>query len=258
MLKKKSFQSFEKISEESEDTVDFPQGKETENYGSLDVSTSAVDLSLSSREKVSLIELRDLLDHRISDARFDVVENKIDRVITSLKAGDSSGEEKQLLKIMLARIRDLEQQLDSQKITKPPSVVPVAIDPLYEKSVHPYSTYVVEKATQTPSQDHKCEGVYVLVSKKNNQKVRKVHRHLGYYLDEKVHPKGTYYYHVYGKQTQPLARRVVRRIGYPEYIYEETHHPTEPTWNRTVRKSVEFLPPIPAPYAKRRPKNCHN
>lgn len=250
-LKKKSLESFEKISDS--ESVDFPDNLKG-SYSSLDVSTNTMDLSLSS-QGVNLLELRDLLDRRISDARFDVVENKIDRVITSLK-GDSNEEERQLLKIMLARIRDLEDKLD-KKTTKQ-SPLNLTLDPVIEKPVHPYSTYVVEKATQTPSKDHKCEGVYVLVSKKNNQKVRQVHRHTAYCLDNKMNTKGTFNYHVHDKPTQPLVRKVVRRVGYPEYIYEETHENTEPTWNRTVRKSVAFLPPIPAPYAKRRPRNFHH
>lgn len=279
-LKRKNVKSFEKIS----DSVDSPR---KDCHNSLNVSTSTKDLS----KELSYLELRDLVDRRVSDARFDVVENKIDRVITSLKS-ESNGDEKKFMKLMIARIRDLEHKLDQKAATKKyvdltldpatKEYVDITLDPR-DKYLHPYSTYVVEKATQTPSKDHTAEGVYVLVSKKNNQKVRQVHRNIGYLLDDEYgfynYPRGAYhhpyhnpyYNHYYNPYyylpnnvpknvpTKPAQtkeskdKKVVRRYGYPEYVCEETRGKLHPS----VRRTLEFLPPIPAPYAKRRPRPWH-
>ncbi|KAK3736094.1 hypothetical protein QZH41_003543 [Actinostola sp. cb2023] len=217
-LRRRNLESFEKDSDS--DGVDSPRKEHFSVRDSLDVSTSTVDMNSLSTHGITFLELRDLLDRRVSDARFDVVENKIDRVMTSLK-GENSTEQKQLLKLMLARIKDLEEKLDKKTALRNVPVN-VSVDPLIE-AMHSYSTYLVEKATQTPSKDHDCEGVYVLVSKKNNQHVRQVHRHLTYILDDKmrVKPRDAYYY--VHRKPRPLERKYVRRVGDTPNMFTTRH-----------------------------------
>ena len=76
------------------------------------------------------------------------------------------------------------------------------------------SNFVVEKATQTPSDLHDAEGVYVMVARSSGAKGKKVQKKFAY--------------------------------GYPERIAEEKQV------SAILNIKIEFLPPIPDPFAKRR------
>jgi hypothetical protein len=260
---------FENGSDEiSENGYDVPAKKEpsSQRESLLDTeqsTESSVDYvsSQNQERQYSVDEIHNLIDRRVSEARLEVVENKIDRVLTSLHADNrNDDQQRQLFQLLLARIKDLEDKLD-KKTAISKRANQLSLDPSSELPLQRYSTYVIEKGTQTPSEDHDCEGVYVLVSKKNKQQVRQVHRHVAVVLpgenDDKPKIRESYTYPNHG-HPQSTVKKVTKLVGYPEYVHEESQQEEKATWNRVVCKTIAFLPPIPDPYSKRRPRNTNN
>ncbi|XP_048587930.1 uncharacterized protein LOC116616313 isoform X2 [Nematostella vectensis] len=263
-------------------------------------------------------EVRDLVQTRLADARFDAVENKLDRVLTGI--GGESKSQDLLMQLMMERMKELEQKIEKQGSLPPVSPATQAANrnktsqqawqdetPIFCRT----SNYVVEKATQTPGKEHEAEGVYVLVSKKNDQPVRKVHHQITYaqpeFVEDSPNPKSRNVYvyleengtarkirqpptpmsapvlvqkartrkplklaqaytgypeYIMNKAPPPVTVRKMRKKvttayeGYPEYICQETRVRI-PIWDSAkVNKEVMFLPPIPDPYSKRRPRDA--
>lgn len=232
-------ESFPKESSSERDSIDLEQS----------VTMDYPDLK---KHFLSISDIQDFVDSRVAEARLEVVENKIDRVLLKIE-NTKDDHQRELFHVLLARIKDLEDKLDKK------SVVPKKGKRLSsELPVEQFSSYVVEKATQTPSEEHDCEGVYVLVSKKNKQQVRQVHRQVAYVLPGESNERSKSV-ESQSKQPQPkVTKKVIKRVGYPEYLYEESlkGHKGYPEWNKFERKTVAFFPPIPGPYSRRRPRNA--
>lgn len=177
-------------------------------------------------------ELREHLDKRVVEARIDAMENRYDREL--LKTLETIDAQKLVMELLLERIKDIERDIPSLRrgYYKPRLTLS---EPVKMFS----SQYVQEKATQTPSEKHSVEGVYVSVSRSNGARVQRVKKtalprvyHYGY-------PEITEFYED-GKVTRssdaPLLTRAHLRTS------------SMPT------KSVEFFPPIPGWNEKRRPR----
>lgn len=221
---------------------------------SIDLEQSAtMDYPDLKKHFFSISDIQDFIDSRVAEARLEVVENKIDRVLMKIE-NIKDEHQRELFHVLLDRIKDLEEKFDKKSVMHPKKG-----NRLPELPVEQFSSYVVEKATQTPSEEHDCEGVYVLVSKKNKQQVRQVHRKVAYVMPGESNKAAS----AKNEEAQPkhpkpkVTKKVIKRVGYPEYLYEESlqGHKGNPEWNKFERKTVAFLPPIPGPYSRRRPRN---
>ena len=180
-------------------------------------------------------ELREHIDKRVVEARIDTMENRYDREIR--KTQETIEAQSLVMELLLERIKDIERQLPALK--RPYYRTRFAVS---EPATVFSSKYVQEKASQTPSDKHSAEGVYVTVSRSNGARVQRVKKtatpriyHYGYpdytefYDDEKV--------------TRVSDAPLLARAGL------RTSSSVRPT------KTIEFFPPIPGWNTKRRPRN---
>lgn len=165
-------------------------------------------------------ELRSLIEDRLEEAKVETLSNRLERELA--RRQQLCNEQALMLQLLLNRIQELEK--------RPPKRTPSAPvngwtrQPRSTPGLHCYtSNYIVEKATQTPSDVHDAEGVYVMVARNSGAKAKKVQKRFVY--------------------------------GYPERVTEEKQ--VSSILNRKiVTQQIEFFPPIPDPYAKRRPREA--
>lgn len=167
-------------------------------------------------------ELQELVDKRFVEARMDLIENKLDRETMSRQ--DKTEAQSLLFKLMLAKIDELERQLQTRSApVRQPGRTQKPAPKSTEAGLYLYSSnFVMDKATQTPSKNHDSEGVYVMVSRKTGAKAKKSQRKFSY--------------------------------GYPEYVTRE-QEASRFLGKKIVTQSIMFLPPIPDPMSKRRPRD---
>ena len=165
-------------------------------------------------------ELRSLIEGRIEETKVETLTNRLEREL--MRKQHLCNEQALMLQMLMNRVQDLEKRQPKRGTTAPSN----------GWSRHPRgnscmcchtSNYIVEKATQTPSEFHDAEGVYVMVARNSGAKAKKVQRKVAF--------------------------------GYPERVTEEKKVST--LLNRKiVTQHMEFLPPIPEPYAKKRPRDA--
>lgn len=178
-------------------------------------------------------ELREHLDKRVVEARIDAMENRYDREL--LKTQETIEAQKLVMELLLERIKDIERDIPA---LRRPYYRPRHT--LSEPARVFSSQYVQEKATQTPSEKHTAEGVYVTVSRSNGARVQRVKKtslprayHYGYPEITEIYEDGKI---TRVSDTPFLTRAGLRTSSVPS-------------------KAVEFFPPIPGWNAKRRPRN---
>lgn len=165
-------------------------------------------------------ELRSLIEDRLEETKVETLSNRLERELS--RRQQLCNEQALMLQLLMNRIQELEK--------RPPKRGPSASgngwarQPRSNHGLYCYtSNYVVEKATQTPSDLHDAEGVYVMVARNSGAKAKKVQKRFAY--------------------------------GYPEKVTEEKE--VSSILNRkVVTQQIEFLPPIPDPFAKKRPRDA--
>ena len=165
-------------------------------------------------------ELRSLIEDRLEETKVETLSNRLERELS--RRQQLCNEQALMLQLLMNRIQELEK--------RPPKRGPSASgngwtrQPRSNHGFYSYtSNYVVEKATQTPSDLHDAEGVYVMVARNSGAKAKKVQKRFAY--------------------------------GYPEKVTEEKE--VSSILNRkVVTQHIEFLPPIPDPFAKKRPRDA--
>ena len=165
-------------------------------------------------------ELRSLIEDRLEETKVETLSNRLERELSQRQ--QLCNEQALMLQLLMNRIQELEK--------RPPKRGPSASgngwarQPRSNHGLYCYtSNYVVEKATQTPSDLHDAEGVYVMVARNSGAKAKKVQKRFAY--------------------------------GYPEKVTEEKE--LSSILNRkVVTQHIEFLPPIPDPFAKKRPRDA--
>lgn len=165
-------------------------------------------------------ELRSLIEDRLEETKVETLSNRLERELS--RRQQLCNEQALMLQLLMNRIQELEK--------RPPKRGPsasgngLARQPRSNHGLYCYtSNYVVEKATQTPSDLHDAEGVYVMVARNSGAKAKKVQKRFAY--------------------------------GYPEKVTEEKE--VSSILNRkVVTQQIEFLPPIPDPFAKKRPRDA--
>lgn len=166
-------------------------------------------------------ELRTLIDDRIEETKVETLTNRLEREL--MRRQNLCNEQALMLQMLLNRVQDLEKRQQPKR----GGTAPANGWSRQARGVHGMccctSNYVVEKATQTPSDVHDAEGVYVMVARNSGAKAKKVQRRFAY--------------------------------GYPERITEEKKVSTFLD-RKVVTQHIEFLPPIPDPFAKKRPRDA--
>lgn len=165
-------------------------------------------------------ELRSLIEDRLEETKVETLSNRLERELS--RRQQLCNEQALMLQLLMNRIQELEK--------RPPKRGPsasgngLARQPRSNHGLYCYtSNYVVEKATQTPSDLHDAEGVYVMVARNSGAKAKKVQKRFAF--------------------------------GYPEKVTEEKE--VSSILNRkVVTQQIEFLPPIPDPFAKKRPRDA--
>ena len=166
-------------------------------------------------------ELRSLIEDRIEETKVETLTNRLEREL--LRRQYLCNEQALMLQMLMNRVQDLEK--------RQPKRVGAGSGNGWSRHGRVNSpgvcfctsNYVVEKATQTPSETHDEEGVYVMVARNSGAKAKKVQRKIAY--------------------------------GYPEKVTEEKKVSTLLD-RKIVTQHIEFLPPIPEPFAKRRPREA--
>ena len=164
-------------------------------------------------------ELRNLIEDRLEETKVETLTNRLERELT--RREQLCSEQALMLQLLMNRIQELERR---QPKGGQASYNGFSRQPRSNPNLYCYtSNYIVEKATQTPSEFHDAEGVYVMVARNSGAKAKKVQKRFAY--------------------------------GYPERVTEEKE--VSSILNRKiVTHHIEFLPPIPEPYAKRRPRDA--
>ena len=166
-------------------------------------------------------ELRNLIEDRIEEAKVETLTNRLEREL--LRRQHLCNEQALMLQMMMNRIHDLEKRQPKRATTASSNSL------LRHSRVNDQgvccctSNYVVEKATQTPSDIHDAEGVFIMVARNSGAKAKKVQRKIAY--------------------------------GYPEKVTEEKKVSTFLD-RKIVTQHIEFLPPIPDPFARKRPRDA--
>lgn len=165
-------------------------------------------------------ELRGLIEDRLEETKVETLTNRLERELT--RRQQLCNEQALMLQLLMNRIQELEKRQPKRGPSAP--VNGWGRQPRSNAGLYCYtSNYIVEKATQTPSDLHDAEGVYVMVARNSGAKAKKVQKRFAY--------------------------------GYPERVTEEKE--VSSILNRKiVTQHIEFLPPIPDPYAKRRPRDA--
>lgn len=165
-------------------------------------------------------ELRSLIEDRLEETKVETLSNRLERELS--RRQQLCNEQALMLQLLMNRIQELEKR--QPKRGPSASVNGWTRQPRSNHGLYCYtSNYIVEKATQTPSDLHDAEGVYVMVARNSGAKAKKVQKRFAY--------------------------------GYPERVTEEKE--VSSILNRKiVTQHIEFLPPIPDPYAKRRPRDA--
>lgn len=165
-------------------------------------------------------ELRSLIEDRLEETKVETLSNRLERELA--RRQQLCNEQALMLQLLMNRIQDLEKRQPKRGPSAPANGW--ARQPRSNPGLYCYtSNYIVEKGTQTPSDHHDAEGVYVMVARNSGAKAKKVQKRLVY--------------------------------GYPERVTEEKQ--ISSILNRKiVTQQIEFLPPIPEPYAKRRPRDA--
>ena len=165
-------------------------------------------------------ELRTLIEDRLEETKVETLSNRLERELS--RRQQLCNEQALMLQLLMNRIQELEKR--QPKRGPSASGNGWARQPRSNHGFYCYtSNYVVEKATQTPSDLHDAEGVYVMVARNSGAKAKKVQNRFAY--------------------------------GYPERVTEEKE--VSSILNRkVVTQHIEFLPPIPDPYAKKRPRDA--
>ena len=163
-------------------------------------------------------ELRSLIEDRLEETKVETLSNRLERELA--RRQQLCNEQALMLQLLMNRIQELEKRSVKGSSSGPVNGWPRR--PRSNSGLYCYtSNFVVEKATQTPSDLHDAEGVYVMVARSSGAKAKKVQKKFVY--------------------------------GYPERITEEKQ--VSAILNRKiVTQQIEFLPPIPDPFAKRRPR----
>ena len=163
-------------------------------------------------------ELRSLIEDRLEETKVETLSNRLERELA--RRQQLCNEQALMLQLLMNRIQELEKRPVKGSSSGPVNGWPRR--PRSNSGLYCYtSNFVVEKATQTPSDLHDAEGVYVMVARSSGAKAKKVQKKFVY--------------------------------GYPERITEEKQ--VSAILNRKiVTQQIEFLPPIPDPFAKRRPR----
>jgi len=164
-------------------------------------------------------ELGSLIEGRIEETKVETLTNRLEREL--MRREHFCNEQALMLQMLMNRIHDLEKRQPKRGTTAPANWSRQA-------RINPgmcccTSNNVVEKATQTPSDFHNAEGVYVMVARNSGARAKKVQRRIAY--------------------------------GYPERITEEKKVSTFLN-RKVVTQHIEFLPPIPEPFAKKRPRDA--
>lgn len=165
-------------------------------------------------------ELRSLIEDRLEETKVETLSNRLERELS--RRQQLCNEQALMLQLLMNRIQELEKRQPKRGPSAPGNGW--ARQPRSNNGCYCYtSNYVVEKATQTPSDVHDAEGVYVMVARNSGAKAKKVQKRFAY--------------------------------GYPERVTEEKE--VSSILNRkVVTQHIEFLPPIPDPYAKKRPRDA--
>ena len=165
-------------------------------------------------------ELRSLIEDRLEETKVETLSNRLERELS--RRQQLCNEQALMLQLLMNRIQELEKR--QPKRGSSASGNGWARQARSNHGFYCYtSNYIVEKATQTPSDLHDAEGVYVMVARNSGAKAKKVQKRFAY--------------------------------GYPERVTEEKE--VSSILNRKiVTQQIEFLPPIPDPYAKKRPRDA--
>ena len=163
-------------------------------------------------------ELRSLIEDRIEETKVETLTNRLEREL--MRRQHLCNEQALMLQMLMNRVQDLEKGQPKRRATASANGYSRQARVNQGMCCHT-SNYVVEKATQTPSDFHAAEGVYVMVARNSGAKAKKVQRRIAY--------------------------------GYPEKITEEKKVSTFLN-RKVVTQHIEFLPPIPDPFAKKRPR----
>lgn len=164
-------------------------------------------------------ELRNLIEGRIEETKVDTLANRIEREL--MRRQHLCNEQALMLQMLMNRVQDLEKRGPPRRGATPVHTSSRASRGNRCMCYHT-SNYIVEKATQTPSEVHDAEGVYVMVARNSGARAKKVQRRVAY--------------------------------GYPERVTEEKKVSALLS-RKIVTQQIEFLPPIPEPYAKKRPRD---
>ena len=165
-------------------------------------------------------ELRSLIEDRLEETKVETLSNRLERELS--RRQQLCNEQALMLQLLMNRIQELEKRQPKRGPSAPGNGW--ARQPRLNNGFYCHtSNYVVEKATQTPSDLHDAEGVYVMVARNSGAKAKKVQKRFAY--------------------------------GYPERVTEEKE--VSSILNRkVVTQHIEFLPPIPDPFAKKRPRDA--
>lgn len=166
-------------------------------------------------------ELRNLIEDRIEETKVETLANRLEREL--MRRQYLCNEQALMLQMLMNRIQDLEKPRQPKRGSTAPANGWSRQARMAQGMCCCTSNYVVEKATQTPSELHEAEGVYVMVARNSGAKAKKVQRRIAY--------------------------------GYPERVTEEKKVSTFLN-RKVVTQHIEFLPPIPEPYAKKRPRDA--
>ena len=164
-------------------------------------------------------ELRSLIEGRIEETKVETLTNRLEREL--MRREHLCNEQALMLQMLMTRVHDLEKRQPKRGTTAPANWSRQAR--MNSGMCCCTSNFVVEKATQTPSDVHDAEGVYVMVARNSGARAKKVQRRIAY--------------------------------GYPERITEEKKVSTFLN-RKVVTQHIEFLPPIPEPFAKKRPRDA--
>ena len=166
-------------------------------------------------------ELRSLIEDRIEETKVETLTNRLEREL--LRRQYLCNEQALMLQMLMNRVQDLEKRQPKRFGAGSGNGWPRHGRVNSPGVCFCTSNYVVEKATQTPSAAHDAEGVYVMVARNSGAKAKKVKRKIAF--------------------------------GYPEKVTEERKVSTLLD-RKIVTQHIEFLPPIPDPFAKRRPREA--